>query len=305
MPTSAKNKPFPDKLRDALKDPTIAQIIRNIVSSLFDDDTCDCDWDQFEDIKNKVNRLEAENAALKDQVNELIKENKEINGKIQQHMGQKSGESIEYENPGPQSYAHQVSRPSRPGTNDGCRPSGSGIQGGSKSSGPGIHGGGRVTPTRPRETRGREGEWREVTRKSIRGSKAASATTKIKAVERQVCIFVGRLHRDTTVEELQEYLTDATVTHAKIKKLEDKNGRVFNTAAFQVYAPAQFEDILYDSGTWPEECLVREWFFKPAPVAPPRIRRSPRASASACDAPSDAVVTHSATVNTEATGGMA
>ena len=103
---------------------------------------------------------------------------------------------------------------------------------------------------------------RTGTNKLIKGTKTQNDKSKIKAVEKQICLFVGRLHKDTTEEELEAHLADYDIHNVKCKKLHNNYGRSFNTAAFQLYAPARYEDTLYDPDTWPEDCSVREWIFK-------------------------------------------
>jgi hypothetical protein len=98
-----------------------------------------------------------------------------------------------------------------------------------------------------------------MTRVKLLGAKKSSD---VSGVPRRLTAFVGRLHKDTTAEELVELLKEAGLQDVRCKRLEAKDGRQFNTAAFFVSCPTDFKSMFYSEDTWPEGCEVRDWYFK-------------------------------------------
>ena len=74
--------------------------------------------------------------------------------------------------------------------------------------------------------------------------------------------FVGRLHKDTTAEDLTTYLTAEGMRGIVCRKLTCKNGRVFDTAAFYVTCCRDSADLFYDEQRWPEGVELRDWVYK-------------------------------------------
>jgi len=68
--------------------------------------------------------------------------------------------------------------------------------------------------------------------------------------------LVGRLHSDTTEEELTKYLMDEG-----IKGVVAKNGRKFNSAAFHVTCCTESRDKFYDENCWPSGVELRDWVY--------------------------------------------
>ena len=93
----------------------------------------------------------------------------------------------------------------------------------------------------------------------IRGS--AVNSDKIKSVPRVLAAYVGRLQKETTQEELTEYLSNVGMRGVMCKKLVPKNGKVYNTAAFYVTCCAESKDLFYNEGCWPEGVEVRDWVY--------------------------------------------
>ena len=93
------------------------------------------------------------------------------------------------------------------------------------------------------------------------GSGKGKPNDKVKAVPRWLVCFVGRLHRETTEEDLRNYLADAGIKDAFCRKLEDKNG-FFKTAAFRVSCRAEYHDLFYNEASWPEGVELRDWIFR-------------------------------------------
>ena len=75
--------------------------------------------------------------------------------------------------------------------------------------------------------------------------------------------FVGRLHFDTSTDDLSEFMEAAGVINPTCKRLEAKNGRQFKTAAFMVSLRRWLEGHLLrpTSRFLPEGCELRDWIF--------------------------------------------
>jgi hypothetical protein len=112
--------------------------------------------------------------------------------------------------------------------------------------------------------------WSSIVKKPVavrvKGSAAQSA---VKAVPRTprpkvVQAFVGRLHSDTTADELSRFLKDAGLEVISCRKLKPPNGKTFSTVAFFVEC-ADTEDgvrFFYDESTWPAGAELRDWYTK-------------------------------------------
>ena len=85
----------------------------------------------------------------------------------------------------------------------------------------------------------------------ITGKKMINSDAKVKSAPRRLTAFVGRLHIDTSEEDLHEYLPAAGIIDVKCKKLAAKDGRTFNTAAFTVSCSDTSRDVFYDESVWP------------------------------------------------------
>ena len=97
----------------------------------------------------------------------------------------------------------------------------------------------------------------------LRGTKTVS-DDRVRAVPRTdvLSAFVGRLHKDTTAEALAAYLTAEGMRGIVCRKLSSKDGRVWDTAAFQVTCCRDSESLFYDGQRWPEGAELRDWYFK-------------------------------------------
>ena len=73
---------------------------------------------------------------------------------------------------------------------------------------------------------------------------------------------MGRLHKDTTAEDLTTYLTAEGRRGIVCRKLTCKNGRVFDTAAFYVTCYRDSANLFYDEQRWPEGVELRDWVYK-------------------------------------------
>jgi len=100
----------------------------------------------------------------------------------------------------------------------------------------------------------------------IYGSKKVTDAA-VKTVPRRLTAFVGRLHIDTTDDDLASFLSEAGLQGIKCTKLKAPSGRKFKTAAFCVSCPAgdDNEKLFYDERVWPEGVELRDWYFKDKP----------------------------------------
>ena len=97
----------------------------------------------------------------------------------------------------------------------------------------------------------------------IYGSKKVTSAA-VKTVPRRLTAFVGRLHIDTTVDDLTSFLSDSGLQDIRCTKLRAPSGREFKTAAFCVSCSAgdSNEKLFYDESVWPEGVELRDWYFK-------------------------------------------
>ena len=102
-----------------------------------------------------------------------------------------------------------------------------------------------------------------VTYKPVKftGKKVTDIKAKVQPAPRRLTAFVGRLHIDTSEEDLHEYLSAVGIEDVKCKKLAAKDGKVFKTAAFMVSCNAKSRDVFYDESVWPSGCELRDWVF--------------------------------------------
>lgn len=89
-----------------------------------------------------------------------------------------------------------------------------------------------------------------------------TATSAVKTVARSIACFVGRLHPDTTEQDMKNYLNEVGIHDAKCKKLVAKDGRIFNTAAFYVSCSNEFRETFYNENNWPEGAELRDWYYR-------------------------------------------
>jgi len=62
-------------------------------------------------------------------------------------------------------------------------------------------------------------------------------------------------------EELTKFLTNEGIKGDVCRKLVAKNGKKFNTAAFQVTCSAESGDIFYDDKSRPSGAELRDWIY--------------------------------------------
>ena len=101
----------------------------------------------------------------------------------------------------------------------------------------------------------------------IRGSKSSGGET-VSGVPRKsvLAAFVSPLHRDTTEKDLTTYLVAEGMRGVVCRKLKDKPGYVFRTAAFHVTCSRESESLFYDEKHWPDGVELRDWVYKQRPT---------------------------------------
>ena len=88
--------------------------------------------------------------------------------------------------------------------------------------------------------------------------------TTVRGVPRRtvLAVFVGRLHKDMTPEDLTAYLTAEGRKGVTCRKLKPKVGQKFHTAAFYVSCCHKSRDTFYDESRRPEWAELRDWVYK-------------------------------------------
>jgi len=88
---------------------------------------------------------------------------------------------------------------------------------------------------------------------------------KIHQKMRDKAIWISRLHRDTSVEEIKTYVRDmfgiVTVDRLEVRKLvkKDRDISTYSFVSFSIRCPANLFEILMDATKWPERCDIREF----------------------------------------------
>lgn len=274
-------RPFVDEFKDALKEPAVISAIEGIVSKLASTNSATVESlkEAVTALTGTVGKLQRENEALQGTVatlSKLLHDNAVITSQLNNcNVKVDQGCQVNF-----MDYAGAVRDAGAQPTTDDCPDPKGNIQyqgqGGSPKRGWDKQRLGTSSLSRPYL-------------KTVRGQKGAGQSS-IRAVERRICVFVGRLHKDTTEEELMRYLSEAGIPGTSCKKLENNSGRYYRSAAFQVFAPASREDAIYDADTWPEDCSVREWLFKSNTSGPSKPRHGSRTSARKADSKDDVSV---------------
>ena len=92
----------------------------------------------------------------------------------------------------------------------------------------------------------------------VSGAKQLSCVPRIK----RVVAYVGRLHKDTTEDELMDFLSNVKLANLRCRKLVSKDGKVYKTAAFMVSCDESTREAFHNEANWPEGCELRDWYFK-------------------------------------------
>ena len=76
-------------------------------------------------------------------------------------------------------------------------------------------------------------------------------------------IFVGRVDKDTEELAIKEFLEGNGIIVAEVRKLKATKDWQANSSAFRVSVAFSCKDSVMSSDLWPENVVVRDWFFKP------------------------------------------
>jgi len=76
-------------------------------------------------------------------------------------------------------------------------------------------------------------------------------------------IFVGRLGKETSEDDVKDHLADFGITVSKVMKLKATQEWHNRNAAFKVSILMTSKDVVMDSNVWPGHVEVRDWYFKP------------------------------------------
>jgi hypothetical protein len=76
------------------------------------------------------------------------------------------------------------------------------------------------------------------------------------------CVFVGKLEKETSEDDLMDFLTDNGIGEAEVRKLEAKEKWQEKSAAFRVAVPNKYKDVLMNPDIWPDYVEVRDWVYK-------------------------------------------
>ena len=89
----------------------------------------------------------------------------------------------------------------------------------------------------------------------------------MRAVVRKITAFAGRMEKETTEEDMIDYLKEGGIEGCAVKKLNGtmKDGKPYKTAAFIVTVDNKYKDVIFDIEIWPEHCSLREWVYNPRP----------------------------------------
>jgi len=68
--------------------------------------------------------------------------------------------------------------------------------------------------------------------------------------------------KETTAEDLKDFLMAGGIADAQCSKLQAKEGKTYSTAAFKVTCSSEFKDKFYDEANWPEGCSLRDWYMR-------------------------------------------
>ena len=75
-------------------------------------------------------------------------------------------------------------------------------------------------------------------------------------------LFVGKLNKDSTADDLSSFVEDAGIRVHKITKLEARQTWQQNYAAFRVSVAYDDKDKVMEENMWPSSVDVRDWVFR-------------------------------------------
>jgi hypothetical protein len=94
-------------------------------------------------------------------------------------------------------------------------------------------------------------------------SSASKLTASGTAATRAAHFFIGKLDKDTTTDEIKEFLIDIGAEVIEVRKLKATEEWQKRSSAFRVMVEHKCKDMILCPDLWPEHVEIREWFFKP------------------------------------------
>ena len=105
-------------------------------------------------------------------------------------------------------------------------------------------------------------------RRKVFGSKKSNDLKIVSSVSRRPDdddlywhVYVGRLKKETTHDNIREFLIECGITPSSIHKLKAKEAWQEKSAAFHVAVPLENKDDVMNSDIWPDNVEVRDWIF--------------------------------------------
>lgn len=105
-------------------------------------------------------------------------------------------------------------------------------------------------------------------RRKIVGSRATTglkinASESAQTANKSWHVFVGKLEQDADESNLKDYLEENGVTVTEVRKLKPSQEWQKKSSAFRVCVAIDCRDSIMNPDLWPENVIVRDWFFKP------------------------------------------
>jgi len=76
-------------------------------------------------------------------------------------------------------------------------------------------------------------------------------------------IFAGHLSKDTSEEDLKDYLESNNINVYEVKKLSPRQPWQEKSSAFKLCINLNCKDTIMNPELWPDQSDIRDWFFKP------------------------------------------
>lgn len=95
----------------------------------------------------------------------------------------------------------------------------------------------------------------------------AALNTNIKAIVNYSYLHISKLDKNTTIEDIEEYLKSLKFSDFKCDKLVSKRPDIYSS--FRVGVPPHLLDRLKNPETWPLGTFINRFFWRPTPTQPP------------------------------------
>lgn len=95
----------------------------------------------------------------------------------------------------------------------------------------------------------------------------AGTNSKLKAVVKYMYLYISKLDKDTTVNDVEKYLKYMNFNDFKCDKMESKRPDVYSS--FRIGVPSHLLEKIKNPDLWPVGCYINRFFWKIAPPAKP------------------------------------